>query len=175
MQFISTPHPDIKIVVTTPAVDERGSLSRLWCQNEFREAGLESQIVQVNSVATIQAGTVRGLHFQEAPHAETKFIQCLRGKAWVVAVDLRKDSAHYLKHVSVELSGESGKAIYVPQGFAQGYQTLEHDTEVLYFMSAVYVPEAARGYKYDDPAFGISWPKPAINLSDRDAAWAKYQ
>ncbi len=175
MQFLPTEIASVVLVQPTPIVDSRGQFARTWCQDEFKAAGLDSRLTQINSVNSLRAGTLRGLHFQIQPFGEAKTIQCLRGSAVVVAVDLRKESETYLKHVAVELSASKPGLLHVPEGFAQGYQTTMDDTEILYFMSAVYVPEAARGYRYDDPAFAIQWPCKVTQISSRDLEWPAFR
>ncbi len=132
--------------------------------------------MQASTIFSPKRDTLRGLHFQEPPHAEVKLVRCTRGAAHVTIVDLRPDSSSYMQWLGVELSPENGRLLYVPEGFAQGYQTLTDDTEVAYQMSHEYVPEAASGVRWDDPAFGIEWP-PAEQriISERDRAWPDYQ
>ncbi|MEM8734466.1 MAG: dTDP-4-dehydrorhamnose 3,5-epimerase family protein [Planctomycetota bacterium] len=156
-------------------VDDRGHFARAFCECEFGEAGLESRFVQSSMAFTREAGTVRGLHFQTYPHWETKFVRCTRGRAWVVIVDLRREERTFCNWIGVELTEENGHAIYVPEGFAQGYQTLSDDTEVLYQMNREYVPKAAAGYSYCDPAFSINWPIEPRNLSAKDLSWSPFE
>jgi dTDP-4-dehydrorhamnose 3,5-epimerase len=152
--------------------DERGFLARTFCEREFAEAGLPMRIVQSSAIHSPRRHTLRGLHYQEAPHAEVKLVRCTRGSIFLVMVDLRPGSSTRDEWLGVELSARSERLAYVPEGFAQGYQTLEDDTEVLYQMSHQYVPEAARGVRWDDPALGIDWP-PATQriISERDRTW----
>jgi dTDP-4-dehydrorhamnose 3,5-epimerase len=156
--------------------DERGYLARTFCEHEFAERGLVTRFVQASTIFSPERGTLRGLHFQTAPHGEVKLVRCTRGAARVTIVDLRPESPTSLEWLGVELNPENGRLLYVPKGFAQGYQTLSHDTEVAYQMSHEYVPEAASGVRWDDPAFGIDWP-PADQriISERDRAWPDYQ
>ncbi|MGZ5334831.1 MAG: dTDP-4-dehydrorhamnose 3,5-epimerase [Solirubrobacterales bacterium] len=152
--------------------DERGFLARTFCEREFAEAGIPMRIVQSSTIHSPQRHTLRGLHYQEAPHAEAKLVRCTRGSILLVMVDLRPVSPTRNEWLGAELSARSGRLAYVPEGFAQGYQTLADDTEVLYQMSHHYVPEAARGVRWDDPAFGIEWPAADQRIiSDRDEAW----
>ena len=155
--------------------DERGYLARTYCEDEFADHGLETRFVQASTIFSPQRHTLRGLHFQTAPHGEVKVVRCTRGAARVTIVDLRPESGTYLQWLGVELSPENGRLLYVPKGFAQGYQTLVDDTEVAYQMSHEYVPGAASGVRWDDPAFGIEWP-PAVQriISERDLAWPDY-
>lgn len=156
--------------------DERGFLARTFCEHEFAEHGLETRFVQSSTIFSPQRGTLRGLHFQKMPHGEVKLVRCTRGAARVTIVDLRPESRTYLRWLAVELSPENGRLLYVPKGFAQGYQTLVDDTEVAYQMSHEYVPEAASGVRWDDPAFAIEWPPSDQRvISERDQAWPDYQ
>jgi dTDP-4-dehydrorhamnose 3,5-epimerase len=156
--------------------DERGYLARTFCEHEFAEAGLVARFVQSSTIFSPQRNTLRGLHFQKAPHGEVKLVRCTRGAARVTIVDLRPESPTYLQWLGVELSPENGRLLYVPKGFAQGYQTLVDDTEVAYQMSHEYVPESASGVRWNDPAFEIEWPPAARRIiSERDQAWPDYQ
>ncbi len=175
MIFEPTDIADVFVVHQERIEDERGYFARDWCEAEFRAVGLTYKIEQINSAYTKQKGTIRGLHFQAPPHWETKIVRCVRGSAAVVAVDLRKKSPTYLKHAHVTLNAASADAIYVPAGFAQGYQTLADETELLYLMSTSYRPELARGYRYDDPTFNIQWPLRVTQISNNDLSWAAYR
>ena len=155
--------------------DERGYLARTFCEQEFAENGLVTRFVQASTIFSPRGGTLRGLHFQRAPHGEVKLVRCTRGAAHVTILDLRPNSPTYLQWTGVELSPENGRLLYVPIGFAQGYQTLVDDTEVAYQMSHEYVPEAASGVRWNDPAFGIEWPTAERRIiSPRDQAWPDY-
>ena len=152
--------------------DDRGYLARTFCVDEFAERGLPMQVVQSSTIQTKRRSTLRGLHYQKAPHHEIKLVRCTRGSIFLVMVDLRPDSATRNEWLGVELDARGERMAYVPEGFAQGYQTLEDDVEVFYQMSHRYVPEAATGVRWDDPAFGIRWP--AVDdriISERDQAW----
>jgi dTDP-4-dehydrorhamnose 3,5-epimerase len=152
--------------------DERGFLARTFCEREFAEHGLPMRIVQSSTIHSPRRHTLRGLHYQERPHSEIKLVRCTRGSIFLVMVDLRADSRTLHEWLGVELSASNERLAFVPEGFAQGYQTLEDDTEVHYQMSHHYVPEAARGVRWDDPAFGIEWPAAEQRLiSARDRAW----
>jgi len=152
--------------------DERGFLARTFCEQEFAEHGLPMRIAQSSTIHSPRRHTLRGLHYQEALNSEVKLVRCTRGSIFLVMVDLRPRSPSGGDWLGVELSSRSLRLAYVPEGFAQGYQTLEDDTEVLYHMSHHYVPEAARGVRWDDPAFGIEWPPVEERIiSDRDRAW----
>jgi dTDP-4-dehydrorhamnose 3,5-epimerase len=155
--------------------DERGFLARTFCEREFAEHGLPMRIVQSSTIHSPRRDTLRGLHYQMAPHSEIKLVRCTRGSIFLVMVDLRPASATRNDWLGVELSARGERLAYVPEGFAQGYQTLEDDTEVLYQMSHPYVPEAARGIRWNDPAFGIDWPVAGARIiSERDQAWPDY-
>jgi dTDP-4-dehydrorhamnose 3,5-epimerase len=155
--------------------DERGFFARSWDGAEFAAHGLASEVVQSSVSRNTSAGTLRGMHFQWAPHEETKLVRCTRGAIFDVIIDLRAGSATHGRWVGVELDADRASALYVPKGFAHGFQTLVDDTEVLYMMSTPYVAESATGVRWDDPAFGIEWPEAASRtLSDRDRAWPDY-
>jgi dTDP-4-dehydrorhamnose 3,5-epimerase len=175
MIFTRTKLPDAAIIDVERRGDERGYLARVFCEHEFAEHGLAVRFVQGSSIYTRERHTLRGLHFQKPPHAETKLVRCTRGAVWVVMLDLRPDSPAYLDWLGVELTPENGRLLYVPEGFAQGYQTLVDDCEVAYQMTHEYVPEAASGVRWDDPAFGIEWPEADDRLiSERDQAWPDF-
>jgi dTDP-4-dehydrorhamnose 3,5-epimerase len=155
-----------------PRSDERGSLARTFCEHEFAEHGLSMRIVQSSTITTRHRHTLRGLHYQQAPHSEIKLVRCTRGSIFLVMVDLRPGSATRHRWLGVELDARGERMAYVPEGFAQGYQTLEDDVEVFYSMSHEYVPEAATGVRWDDPAFGIAWPAAEDRIiSERDRTW----
>jgi dTDP-4-dehydrorhamnose 3,5-epimerase len=154
---------------------ERGFFARTWDGGEFAAQGLAAGVVQSSISRNTSAGTLRGLHFQSAPHEETKLVRCTRGIIYDVIVDLRPESATHARWVGVELDADRATAVYVPKGFAHGFQTLVDDTEVLYLMSTPYVAEASTGVRWDDPVFGIAWPEAGSRtMSDRDRSWADY-
>jgi dTDP-4-dehydrorhamnose 3,5-epimerase len=152
--------------------DERGFFARSWCQREFRENGLNPGIVQCNISFNRKRGTLRGMHYQEAPYEEARLVRCTSGAIYDVIVDLRSSSSSYLKHVAVVLTPENRKMLYVPEGFAHGFQTLEDNTEVFYQMSEYYNGSAARGVRWNDPALRIQWPEPVQVISQRDRSYA---
>jgi dTDP-4-dehydrorhamnose 3,5-epimerase len=155
--------------------DSRGFFARTWCANEFADHGLTTEVVQANVSFNPRQGTLRGMHFQRAPHAETKLVRCTRGAIYDVVVDLRRDSDTYKEWVGVELSADNRRALFVPEGFAHGYQTLVPDAEVFYQVSEYYTPGAEGGVRWDDPAFGIEWPDPdGAFLSDKDRSWPDF-
>jgi dTDP-4-dehydrorhamnose 3,5-epimerase len=155
--------------------DERGHFARTFDRDELAARGMEAAVVQCSTSFNARAGTLRGLHYQAAPHGETKLVRCTRGAIYDVVVDLRPDSAAHRQWIGVELSAENGRALYIPIGCAHGFQTLEDGSEVLYMMGHAYVPEAARGVRFDDPAFGIEWPSASERIvSERDATYPDY-
>ena len=155
--------------------DERGFFARAWCQREFEVHGLRIGWVQGNISGNYRAGTLRGMHYQAAPHGEIKLVRCTSGSLYDVIVDLRPGSPTYLKHMSVELSSRNRKMLYIPEGVAHGFQTLEDSTEVFYLMSALYAPEYARGVRWNDPVFGIQWPPAVRIISARDQNYPDYR
>ena len=154
--------------------DERGYFARMWCDKEFGEQGLMAQVRQINTGFSHSAGTLRGMHFQRAPHQEVKVVRCLRGAVFDVIVDLRSESPTHRQWMGVELTAENGRMLYVPEGCAHGYLTLHEGTELMYLTSAPYVADAASGVRYDDPAFAIAWPGTVNVISDADRGWANY-
>jgi dTDP-4-dehydrorhamnose 3,5-epimerase len=148
--------------------DERGFFARSFCAREFEARGLDPRVAQCNISFNRRRGTLRGLHFQRSPHAEAKLVRCTHGAVYDVVIDLRPDSPRFLTHFGVELSASNRKMIYVPEGFAHGFQTLEDDTEVFYQMSVPFFPEAAGGVRWNDPAFAIEWPLEVSAISEGD-------
>jgi dTDP-4-dehydrorhamnose 3,5-epimerase len=171
VRFIDTDVIGAKLVYPTPHEDNRGRFMRAWCAREFAEHGLNFSPVQANIGFSIQKGTVRGMHYQEAPALEAKLVRCTRGAMFDVVLDLRENSASYGKWYGTELSAENGRMLYVPEHCAHGYQTLEDRTEMYYMTSAFYAPEAVRGARFDDPAFAIRWPLAPASISEQDRAW----
>lgn len=162
------------VIETQRIEDERGFFARTFCQNEFREHGLNPNLAQCNISYNKAQGTLRGLHFQAAPHQEAKLVRCTQGAIRDVIVDIRPDSPTYLKHFSIDLTAEAHNALYVPEGFAHGFLTLEPDTYVFYQMSEFHAPGFARGFRWNDPAFGIEWGGEVRVISDRDANYPDY-
>lgn len=164
------------VVELDPRADERGFFARAFCREEFTDHGLNPVVEQCNVSFSTAAGTLRGMHFQLPPHAEAKLVRCTRGALWDVALDLRPDSPTYLRWTGVELTAENRRMLYVPEGCAHGFQTLQPETEAFYQVSAAYAPDAERGYRWDDPAFGIDWPAAAHRtLSPKDESWPDYE
>jgi dTDP-4-dehydrorhamnose 3,5-epimerase len=159
------------IVDLEPRGDERGFFARAFCQREFEAHGLKPVIAQANISFNYHKGTVRGLHFQSPPHAETKFVRCSRGAILDVIVDLRPESPTYLQHVAVELTADNRRGLYIPERFAHGYQVLEDNTETTYQVGEFYTPAAEGGLRYNDPRLGIAWPLPVTDISDKDERW----
>lgn len=154
-----------------PIGDDRGFFAYMWCAKQAAEHGLAERVAQVKLSQNKQRGTLRGMHYQVPPAAETKLVRCIRGGVFDVIVDLRKDSPTYLKHVGVELSADNRRALYVPAGFAHGYQTLTDDAEVMYQVDEFYAPQHERGLRYDDPRLAIRWPINVSSISPKDASW----
>lgn len=175
MIFRPTRLAGLWLVEIEPQADERGHFARTWCRREFAAHGLDTRLAQASLSFNRQAGTLRGLHFQRPPHAEAKLVRCTRGAIWDVALDLRPGSPTRGKWQGFELSAENGAALYIPEGFAHGFQTLRPETEVFYQISEFHAPEAASGVRYDDPAFAMSWPLPVSCISPRDAAWPAFR
>lgn len=172
--FAETELPGSYIIEPQRLDDERGFFARTWCEREFRERGLDEKIVQCNISFNKKKGTLRGMHYQVHPHAETKLIRCARGAIYDVIADIRRDSPTYMRHMAIVLSAENRKMLYVPKGFAHGFQTLEDDTEVCYQMSDSYAPQSARGFRWNDPAFRIAWPDDTRTISMKDLSYPDF-
>lgn len=171
MKFIETGLAGAFLIETTPHVDHRGTFERAWCRRAFEAQGIDADFVQANRSINPYPGTLRGMHFQVAPHAEAKLVTCIRGQIFDAMVDLRPDSPTYCQWYGEKLAADEGRSIYIPKGFAHGFQTLTPDTELYYQVTEYYVPDAERGIRFDDPAIGISWPRPIAVISDKDRAW----
>jgi dTDP-4-dehydrorhamnose 3,5-epimerase len=172
VRLVETRLPGAFVVELEPRHDERGSFARTWCRDELAAQGLSTEVSQCSISRNTKAGTLRGLHFQAAPHEEVKLVRCTRGAIFDVIVDLRPDSDTEGQWIALELSAAAGNALYVPKGFAHGFQTLLDETEVFYMMSDPYVAEASTGVRWDDAAFGIEWPQAhERTISERDLAW----
>jgi dTDP-4-dehydrorhamnose 3,5-epimerase len=168
MKILPTPLNDVFVVETTPFSDQRGSFARLYCESELAEITGMRRIVQINHSHTAAAGAVRGLHFQRAPYAETKFVRCLSGRVFDVAVDLRSGSPSFLQWHAEELSPANARMLVIPEGCAHGFQALEAGSELLYLHTAAYAPQAEAGVRFDDPRLAIRWPLPIGDVSQRD-------
>jgi dTDP-4-dehydrorhamnose 3,5-epimerase len=168
MIFTGTPLQGSYTVTLEPRADSRGWFARSFCKEEFRAIGHDKEWVQMNHSFTVATGAVRGMHYQLPPHAEIKLVRCIAGAVFDVIIDLRRGSASFLGWYGTELSAANKKMMYIPEGFAHGFQTLSSDCELLYHHSALYTPGAEAGIRYDDPAVGIQWPLMVTDLSDRD-------
>jgi dTDP-4-dehydrorhamnose 3,5-epimerase len=172
--FTETPLKGSFVIDLDRKEDERGFFARSWCQKEFETHGLNARLVQCNVSFNKTKGTLRGMHYQVAPHEEAKLVRCTMGSLYDVIVDLRSESPTYMRYFGVVLSAANRRALYIPERFAHGFQTLEDDTEVFYQMSEFYAPECARGFRWDDPAFGIAWPEPVRVISQKDLAYPNF-
>lgn len=168
MEFIETRLAGARLVRLTPSGDDRGSFARLYCSREFQGAGLASSTVQTNLSKNRMKGTLRGLHFQEAPHGEAKLVQCIRGRMLDVIVDLRIESPTFRQWQGFELVAEGNDTLFIPEGYAHGFQTLEDDTWVLYHMFSFFHAASASGIRWDDPDLEIDWPLPSPVMSGKD-------
>jgi dTDP-4-dehydrorhamnose 3,5-epimerase len=176
VRFVETHLSGAILVELEPHDDARGAFARTWSRDEFASHGLSSEISQCSLSRNTRAATLRGLHFQMSPHEETKLVRCTHGAIFDVIVDLRPESETAGQWLGVELSSSDGTALYVPKGFAHGFQTLVDESEVFYMMSDPYVPEASSGVRWDDPALGIEWPEAhERTISERDLAWPDYE
>jgi dTDP-4-dehydrorhamnose 3,5-epimerase len=174
MRFNPTNLAGANLIEPEPASDERGFFARTWCRNEFADKGLNPNLVQCNISSNKAHGTLRGMHYQKAPHAEAKLVRCTQGAVYDVIIDLRSDSNTFTQWFGVELTAENRKALYVPEGFAHGFITLKDDTEVLYQMSEFFHAECAAGVRWDDPVFAIQWPSDPKVISGRDCNYDSF-
>ena len=168
MNFTETPLTGAFLIDLEKRGDDRGFFARAFCEREFAEQGLPARFVQVNNSLSAEKGTLRGMHYQLAPKAETKLVRCIRGALYDVILDLREDSPTFGQSFGEELSAENRRMMAVPKGFAHGFITLCDDTEAFYFVDEFYAPDAERGVRWNDPRFSISWPIEPIVLSDKD-------
>ena len=174
MIFNKTPLKDAYIIELERIEDERGFFARSRCVREFEEHGLNPNLVQCNVSFNKKKGTLRGMHYQAAPHKEAKLVRCTKGALYDVIIDLRPDSPTFKRWFGVELTAENRKTLYIPEGFAHGFQTLEDETEVFYQMSEFYHPESTRGIRWDDAQFGITWPVELAAISEDDARYPDF-
>lgn len=174
MIFHSTTLKDASLIELERRGDERGFFARTFCIDEFVKAGLPTEYVQQNMSYSAQKGTLRGMHFQRAPYGEDKLIRCVRGAIVDIIIDLRPDSPSYKKWEAFELNEDNKHQLLVPKGFAHGFQTLSDNVEVTYLVSQRYTPAAEGGVRWNDPAFGITWPLPPTEMSPKDAAWPDF-
>jgi dTDP-4-dehydrorhamnose 3,5-epimerase len=175
MILIETPLKGAFLLELEPREDSRGFFARAWCEEEASALGLNVHIAQCNISFNRRRGAVRGMHFQVPPHTEARLIRCTMGSIHDVIVDLRPGSPTFCQHWTAELSSQNRRAVYLPEGFAHGFQSLEDDTEVFYQMSAAYAPGANVGVRWNDPAFGLGWPLPITDMSDRDRSFPDFR
>lgn len=174
MRFDPTNLSGACLVVPEPVGDERGFFARTFCVRELAEHGLETEFVQHSASVSLKRGTLRGMHFQREPHGEAKIVTCVKGAIFDVIVDLRPASPTFRRWQGFELTDANRHRLYIPKGFAHGFQTLTDNVEVGYLISAFYEPSAASGVRHDDPAFGIEWPLPVTVISEKDKGWADF-
>ena len=170
MIFNATPLAGAWLIDLEPFSDQRGWFARYFCKNEFQQIGHTKEWVQLNHSASYTTGTLRGMHFQRPPYREIKMVRCIAGAIFDVIVDLRQGSPTFLQWFGAELSAANRRMLYIPEGFAHGFQTLDANVEMLYHHTEFYTPGAEGGYRYDDPAFSIPWPLPVSVISERDSA-----
>jgi dTDP-4-dehydrorhamnose 3,5-epimerase len=174
MRFVETDLLGAWLIEAVPACDSRGFFARTFCTHEFSAHGLTTRFVQNSTSQSVTKGTLRGMHFQCAPHAEAKVVSCLKGAVWDVMLDLRPESPTYRCWRGFELTASNYRQLYIPEGCAHGFQTLCDDAEVGYLISQFYEPQAAGGVRYNDPAFAIEWPLPVTVISEKDRAWPDF-
>jgi dTDP-4-dehydrorhamnose 3,5-epimerase len=174
MQFHPTSLHGAWRIHLEPVRDSRGYFARTFCVDEFAAYGLETNYRQHSISVSTHKGTVRGMHYQREPHSEVKVVRCLMGVIWDVIIDIRPDSPTYRRWQGFELSSENGHELYIPAGFAHGFQTLCDDVAVNYLISVPYAPHSACGIRYDDPTFGITWPLPVTDISEKDVRWPDF-
>ena len=175
MVFVESVLRGAFVIDPEPSEDTRGLFARTWCEREFRAHRLEIRIAQCSTSFNKRKGTLRGLHYQVPPAEETKIVRCTRGSLYDVIVDLRPDSATFLGHIGVVLTADNRRMVYVPTGFAHGFQTLADDTEIFYQISEFCAPEYGRGVRWDDRLFGISWPDAERTIIERDQRYPDFQ
>lgn len=174
MLFTKTELQGAWLVEAEPNRDARGWFARTFCEQEFGARGLETRFPQHSTSQNVERGTLRGMHFQTQPHAEVKLVRCLKGAILDVVIDLNPTSPSYRRWQSFELSAANMRQLYIPKGFAHGFQTLEDNCEIGYLISEFYAPAASTGVRWDDPAFGIEWPMAPTVVSDKDRAWPDF-
>jgi len=171
MRFETSSLDGVWLIHLEPMHDSRGFFARTFCTNEFRAHGLETDFPQHSISFSSRKGTVRGMHFQREPHSEVKLVRCLSGSICDVIIDIRPESSTFRQWRGFELSEKNGLQLYIPKGFAHGFQTMSDNARVSYLISEYYAPAAASGVRYDDPAFGITWPLPVTTISENDLLW----
>lgn len=175
MHFEETTLPGAWLIIPEPIRDDRGFFARTFCVRELAEHALETNFVQHSASVSHRKGTLRGMHFQKDPYGEVKIVTCINGAILDVIIDLRPTSPTFRKWQAFELSDENRHRLYIPKGFAHGFQTLTDEVELAYLISAFFEPSASTGVRYDDPAFGIEWPLPVSVISEKDKAWPEFQ
>jgi dTDP-4-dehydrorhamnose 3,5-epimerase len=175
LRFMPTRFEGAWVVEPEPHFDQRGAFARTWCAREFAERGLATEIAQASVSLNRKAGSLRGIHFQRPPHEEAKVVRCTRGALFDIIVDLRPSSSKFGVWQGFELTHDNRRQIYIPRGFAHGFQTLEDDTEVDYLISAFFAPEAAAGLRWNDPHLAIEWPLPVSFISEKDRQWPDWE
>jgi dTDP-4-dehydrorhamnose 3,5-epimerase len=174
MKFHATPLRGAYTIELEKRGDDRGFFARLFCQHEFEAAGIPMPIVQINNSLSAKAGTLRGMHYQLPPASEIKVVRCIRGALYDVIIDLRPDSPTFAQWFGAELTAENRLMMYAPQGFAHGFISLADDTETFYLASAFYTPQQERGVRFDDPRFGVVWPRTPVDVSAKDLTWPDF-
>ena len=174
MIFTETPLAGAFVIDLEPHADERGFFARTYCRREFEDHGVNPNVVQCNTSFNHKRGTLRGLHYQKSPSREAKLVRCVRGSIYDVIVDLREESPTYSRHFGINLTADNYRALYIPESFAHGFQTLEDESEIEYQMSEYYAPGSAAGYRYDDPKLAINWPLQVSVISAPDLSWPAF-
>lgn len=174
MRFVEIPLRGAYVIELEPYADERGYFARSFCRDEFLAHGLNPDVAQCNISFNAKAWTLRGMHYQLPPHGEDKLVRCSRGAIHDVILDIRPGSPTCMRWFALELSAANGRMLYIPGGFAHGFMTLEDDSEVFYQMSRTHAPGSARGIRWDDPLFGVSWPRRPLVISDKDRAYPDF-
>lgn len=174
MIFTPTPIAGAYVIDVERRGDDRGFFGRVFCEREFAAHNLATTFVQANTSLSMRKGTLRGMHYQLAPAREVKLVKCVRGALWDVALDLRQDSPTFGRWFGAELTADNRSMLYVPEGCAHGFITLEEETETFYLVSNFYAPQCERGIRYNDPRFGIEWPVEPVEISEKDAAWPDF-
>ena len=176
MIFKETAVKDAYIIEIERRTDDRGFFARTWCRKEFEAQGLNTNLVQANVAFNIKRGTLRGMHYQISPYEETKLIRCTKGAIYDVIIDIRRNSPTYMKWIGAELTADNYRMLYVSEGFAHGYQTLQDNSEVSYQVSQFYTPNSEQGVRWNDPAFKITWPESEkVIISEKDRSWPDYR
>ena len=175
MNFIETKLHGAYIIELEKIGDDRGFFSRVWCRKAMEEQGLETNIAQINTSFNVHKGTLRGLHLQKAPFEEVKMVLCIRGSIFDVIVDIRPNSPTYLQWFGIDLNPDSCKMLYIPEGFAHGYQATRDDSAIIYPTTEFYTPESEGGLRWDDPGIGIEWPLEPRNMSEKDLSWPSFK